>query len=297
MPRRRYVVPTGQTPCRAFSACLQSCQTPGDEVKRWTDGGMINEPTKYIIRLSLLLMHSSLGDEIINGTKTKEKSMLYMASVQNDGRHKCGGFLINENFVLTAAHCDFPKLSVVLGTHDLQKVDDRTMRYSVERCKHPSFVDVAKGDDIMLLKLTKKARLNKRLQPVQLIKPGKKVNKKEKCRVAGWGWTRTGGKVVNVLQDVDVSIVNLTVCKAEWSSISVNLPANVTCAGGYGTNKGFCQGDSGGPLVCSGKAVGVVSFNMKRNCDYPNLPNVYTDISKYLPWIKKVLKKKKCLKP
>lgn len=54
------------------------------------------------------------------------------------------------------------------------------------------------------------------------------------------------------------------------------------------------QGDSGGPLVCSGTAVGVVSFNWHGDCDYPNAPNVYTDVSKYLPWIKEILEKKNC---
>ncbi len=49
------------------------------------------------------------------------------------------------------------------------------------------------------------------------------------------------------------------------------------------------QGDSGGPLVCNGMAVGVVSSNNNYNCDYPDVPNVYTDISKCLPWIKKIL--------
>ena len=56
------------------------------------------------------------------------------------------------------------------------------------------------------------------------------------------------------------------------------------------------QGDSGGPLVCNGIAVGVVSFNRNYNCRYPDLPNVYTDISKYTYWINTILKKKDCWK-
>ncbi|XP_028444280.1 granzyme B(G,H) [Perca flavescens] len=253
---------------------------------------------KFVLfHLLMYLGLQALGSDIINGKKVNEKSMLYMASVQNNtGHHVCGGFLINENFVLTAAHCgDSKPTSVVLGTHDLRMVDD-SMRYRVTRCKHPSYVSVLKGDDIMLLKLSKKAQLKKRVKLVQLIKAGKKIKEKEKCHVAGWGFTKTRGKVDNVLQDVDVPIINLEVCKKEWAQppVGVNLPANVICAGGNDTKKGFCQGDSGGPLVCDGKAVGVVSFNMRGDCDYPNIPNVYTDISKYLPWINKILKQKKC---
>ncbi|XP_078115389.1 granzyme B(G,H)-like [Sander vitreus] len=255
---------------------------------------MMHALHKFLLfHLLMCLGLQALGSDIINGKKVNEKLMLYMASVQNNkGHHVCGGFLIDESFVLTAAHCDKNNpTSVVLGTHNLKKVDD-SMRYNVTRCKHPSYVSVSKGNDIMLLKLSKKAQL----KPVPLIKAEMKRKEKEKCHVAGWGSTETGGKTDDVLRDVDVSIVNLEECKKEWAqpSIGIKLSANVICAGGYSTNKGFCQGDSGGPLVCNREAVGVVSFNMRKNCDYPNVPNVYTNISKYLPWIKKILKQKKC---
>ncbi|XP_042339740.1 granzyme B-like [Plectropomus leopardus] len=245
--------------------------------------------------LSCFGLHT-LGSQIINGTTVPENLMVYMASVQNiEEKHVCGGFLISEDFVVTAAHCINAKpTSVVVGTHNLKKMGNYAMRYSVKTCKHPSYIDVRTGDDIMLLKLSKKARLNKRVQPIQLPKNEIKLEDNKKCSVAGWGFTKTGGEAVDVLKRADVPIVNLDVCKKEWCSICFNLPANIICAGGYGTKKGFCRGDSGGPLVCDKKAVGVVSFNMKENCDYPNAPNVYTNISKYLPWIRKTLKQGHC---
>lgn len=43
-------------------------------------------------------------------------------------------------------------------------------------------------------------------------------------------------------------------------------------------------------MVCNDVAVGIVSFNYKSNCDYPNVPNVFTYISKFVPWIKKNMK-------
>jgi len=45
------------------------------------------------------------------------------------------------------------------------------------------------------------------------------------------------------------------------------------------------QGDSGGPLVCNKVAIGVISFNQPKKCDSSTLPNVYTNISKFMPWI------------
>ncbi|CAK6955253.1 serine protease 53-like [Scomber scombrus] len=249
--------------------------------------------TFLLFLLLACLGKNTLGSEIINGKKVPDNLMLYMASVQDNRGHICGGFLISEDFVVTAAHCDTSNpTSVVLGTHNLKKINNDTMRYRVKKCKHPSYKNAQSGNDIMLLKLSRKAQLDNKVQPVQLPRPEMKIKDKAKCRVAGWGKTKTGRS--DVLQVVEVPIINLKTCKTEWDQIRFKLPDNVICAGGYDTNKGFCQGDSGGPLVCSGKAVGVVSFNMKKNCDYPNVPNIYTDVSKNLQWIKTVLKKKNC---
>ncbi|KAL7396870.1 hypothetical protein ABVT39_012748 [Epinephelus coioides] len=237
--------------------------------------------------LTCLGLHA-LGSEIINGKKVPENLMLYMASVQNEGQHVCGGFLINEDFVLTAAHCDCLGITrVVLGTHNLNKTDNGNIRYIKERYKHPSYETVGKGKDIMLLKLAEKARLDNRVQTIPLPTPETNIKENQRCSVAGWGYTSTGGGAVDDLRVVNVSVMNLQDCKEKWSGLP--LPDSVICAGGYETDKGFCQGDSGGPLVCDEKAVGVVSFNKFANCNYPDVPNVYTDISKHLPWIKSII--------
>ncbi|XP_039908845.1 granzyme-like protein 1 [Simochromis diagramma] len=243
------------------------------------------------------LIQNALGSEIINGKKVDEKFMQYMASVQNNKIHTCGGFLVSEDFVMTAAHCAVKKLkslSVVLGTHDLKK-ENKKMRYGVKMmCRHPAFKEVANGNDIMLLKLSKKVSLGNK-KAIKLIPlPIRKLNLKEKkiCSVAGWGAIKTSGNSVNELQVLDVPIINKDECQKVWGQI----PKNVICAGGYKAKSGICQGDSGGPLVCNESAVGIVSFNNDNGCkcDYPDVPNVYTDISQFLPWITDILKKKKC---
>ncbi|XP_014853272.1 PREDICTED: granzyme B(G,H)-like [Poecilia mexicana] len=233
------------------------------------------------------------GTEIVNGKKVPDRLMLYMASVQNDrGQHICGGFLISEDFVVTAAHCDKNNpTSVVLGTHNLKKVDDGTMRYNVTRCKHPDFDSVKSGNDIMLLKLSKKVQLSNKVQPIQIPKGEMKLKDNAKCRVVGWGSTKDGGKISNVLEMGDVTLANLKQCKAKWKFLKQDLPNNVICAGGHKAKAGFCKGDSGGPLVCGATAAGVVSFSSR--CD-PDIPNVYTDVSKYVSWIKKIRKQKHC---
>ncbi|XP_026161396.1 granzyme-like protein 1 [Mastacembelus armatus] len=240
-----------------------------------------------LVYILTCLSQNAHGEEIIHGVKAPENSMLYMASVQDSIGHICGGFLVSEDFVITAAHCGRSEIThVVLGTHNLKKADNDNKRYILHKYIPASYVAEGFGNDIMLLKLSRKAKLGKRVQTIPLPRSDTKVKENQKCQVAGWGFTTTGGIVVDELRVVDVSIISPQVCKHQW----IWLPLNVTCAGGYGTNKGFCQGDSGGPLVCDGLPVGIVSFNKYANCNYPDVPNVYTDVTKHLSWIKEIIR-------
>ncbi|XP_035997568.1 mast cell protease 8-like [Fundulus heteroclitus] len=232
------------------------------------------------------------GSDIIHGEKAPNNSMLYMVSVQNFWRHVCGGFLVSEDYVVTAAHCTEGKPDrVLLGSQNL-RTENMTMKIE-SKCTFPNYTSVEHGDDLMLLKLSGKAPLGNGLKTIPLASPETKLRENQICSVAGWGGTGKD-RFVNDLRVVNVSIINPELCQKKWE---IKVPPNVICAGGYPMNKGFCQGDSGGPLVCDGIAVGVVSFNRMINnnsiCNYPDVPNIYTDVSKYVPWINNILKAKK----
>ncbi|KAL4658927.1 transmembrane protease serine 9-like [Arapaima gigas] len=227
------------------------------------------------------------GEEIVNGKKAKKNSLQYMVSVQQNGKHLCGGFLISPNFVLTAAHCDHRTLTVVLGSHNIK--NQNIQRFKVEqKYKHPLYNNVESGSDIMLLQLSKNVTFSRNIKKVQIPLKAKTIKANSKCLVAGWGRNQTEGKTVTDLLVAEVETIDIKVCRQQWNQ--KKIPENIICAGGFRSNKGACQGDSGGPLVCSGLAVGIVSFNFKNNCKYPNLPNVYTEVSKFLPWIRKITK-------
>lgn len=91
------------------------------------------------------------------------------------------------------------------------------------------------------LQLSKKAQLDNKVKLITLAKTGNKIKANQKCSVAGWGFTKTSGKVVDKLQVVDVPIIDLNICKRKWKAIHADLPDSVICAGGYYTNKGFCK--------------------------------------------------------
>uniref|UniRef100_A0A3Q1H4G1 Trypsin alpha-3-like n=1 Tax=Acanthochromis polyacanthus TaxID=80966 RepID=A0A3Q1H4G1_9TELE len=203
-----------------------------------------------------ILKFAAHGSDIIHGEKASENSLLYMASVRNSSTH----YIRALYWVMTSLLCP--------------------VRQNVTR-KHiiPIFQQLLGNSSDLYNEIW-------HFKTIQFATS--ETNENANCYVAGWGKTKTGGHVVNELRVVKVSIIDQQVCQDRWDKI--RLPANVICAGGYGTKAGFCQGDSGGPLVCNGMAVGVVSFNKGRNCTYPNVPNVYTDISKHASWINSMIK-------
>ncbi|XP_030640159.1 complement factor D-like [Chanos chanos] len=208
-----------------------------------------------------------------------------MVSVQLNNQHICGGFLVSESFVMTAAHCNNgPGMTVVVGVHDLFATDQFTVRMRVRRrLPHPGYNNDAVKHDIMLLQLDQKVKLiPNAVQPIPLPRRNEDVAAGSRCTVAGWGRISTNGPVSSRLMEANVQIFDREQCRQRWGGL---ITDHMLCASG---GAGFCQGDSGGPLVCGEKAVGVVSFNQKGNCDKPIVPNVYTKISSYLHWVKSI---------
>ncbi|XP_050933115.1 granzyme F [Lates calcarifer] len=98
-----------------------------------------------LIYVLACLGQQALGSEIINGNKAPENTLLYMASLQVNGRHNCGGFLVSKDFVMTAAHCNGN--SVVLGAHNLRS-NQRAVRGIARKYRYPGYDSVGNGKDI-----------------------------------------------------------------------------------------------------------------------------------------------------
>nr|XP_006993526.1 granzyme B-like [Peromyscus maniculatus bairdii] len=246
------------------------------------------------MKLLLLLLAFSLpprtkAGEIIGGHEAKPHSRPYMAYLEitdGDVTRRCGGCLIREDFVLTAAHCKGSKINVTLGAHNIKEQEKTQQIIPVARIiPHPAYNHQKILNDIMLLKLEKKAKRTQAVRPLNLPRRKVDVNPGDVCSVAGWGRLAPGDKYSNTLQEVELEIQKDQECESHLKGYYNKT--NEICAGDPKIKRASYKGDSGGPLVCKKAAAGIVSFGRTNG----SAPRAFTRVSSFLSWIKKTMKR------
>ncbi|XP_005406228.1 PREDICTED: complement factor D [Chinchilla lanigera] len=95
---------------------------------------------------------------ILGGQEAEAHARPYMASVQVDGRHLCGGVLVAAQWVLSAAHCleeADGKVQVLLGAHSLSRPEPSKRLYDVSRSvPHPDSSPDTIDHDLLLLQVS-----------------------------------------------------------------------------------------------------------------------------------------------
>ncbi|XP_068943504.1 trypsin-like [Petaurus breviceps papuanus] len=219
-------------------------------------------------------------DKIVGGYTCEANSLPYQVSLNNGG-HFCGGALITDQWVLSAAHCYKSRIQVRLGEHDKEILEGNEQFINAEKIiRHPDYVRGAYNNDIMLIKLKTPAVLDAHVATISL--PKSCATAGTQCLISGWGNTLSFGyDYPDVLQCLNAPILSDADCKSSYPG---RITGNMVCAGFLEGGKDSCQGDSGGPMVCNGELQGIVSWG--AGCALKNNPGVYTKVCKYLDWIK-----------
>nr|ATU82397.1 venom S1 protease 1 [Lethocerus distinctifemur] len=234
---------------------------------------------------------------IVGGKETLANEYPLIAGIREtaDENIFCGGTIITNYHVLTAAHCTFPfrnsgvQLVVVLGEHDQSKVDKGTVIIEVERAiEHENYDPSKYFNDISLLVLREKINYNQIIGPACL--PSAKTNLvNEQVKVIGWGTLGYRKDLSKVLMKVNLRVIPLTVCKQNFRrEIHADIPSQICTKA---QNKDSCGGDSGGPVIWLDPEtnrytlVALVSYG-KTKCGGKE-PAVNTDVSYHLDWLQK----------
>ncbi|XP_043544552.1 granzyme K-like [Chiloscyllium plagiosum] len=251
--------------------------------------------TLLISLIVIVLTPAYHGVEIIGGHEVKPHSKPYMASIQCNKKkkyeHYCGGALIRNRWVLTAAHCECKgPVQVVLGAHSLSQNEKSQQKIRVKKqYPHPKFNKKTPDDDIMLLQLSSEAKINKYVELLNLPKgKDKDIKPGIRCTVAGWGQTKSKTPS-DTLQEVMLYVIDRKTCNSkQYYNHQPQITKDMICASDRKGREDTSMGDSGGPLICRNKYKGIVSYGPKD--PDAKKPGIYTFITKkYLDWIEKVI--------
>ena len=212
--------------------------------------------------------------------------------------HYCGGIILDEKTILTAAHCQVRIGELVLAGQ--VHLAGKTIEVdSVVKNPYKPYNDTTMENDVLILKLKEPLEFSDKIQPACLPKkrffpPTMKMDENGLltkngtiCYASGWGTKQFGGSSPMTLQYAGIPLLSKRICKILYSNITA-ITHNMICAGAIGGGIDSCQGDSGGPLVCiyQDKPIitGVVSFGV--GCGVAWYPGVYARVTSYLRWIK-----------
>ncbi|XP_077589835.1 polyserase-2-like [Stigmatopora nigra] len=231
-----------------------------------------------------------LNTRIVGGDVSRQGSWPWQVSLHKNRRHFCGGALINNEWVLTAAHClrRIQRTTAFLGRQSQRGYNPHEIRRNIVAVIiHPDYDALRIDNDVALLRLSSPVTFNSFIRPVCLAAETSTFFAGTKNWVTGWGNVENGvpAPFPEQLREVEIPIVGSRQCYCDHKPRRIT--ENMICAGPRDGGKDSCQGDSGGPMVVKQGDVwvlsGVVSFG--RGCGQARSPGVYARVSRYQEWI------------
>ncbi|CAK1545223.1 unnamed protein product [Leptosia nina] len=205
---------------------------------------------------------------IVGGHEAKPYSHPYLVSLQLRflwlRGHICGGSIINENWVLTAAHCiqdtwltRWLPMDAIAGAHDVDNFGAKAQVNQIaRRVAHPQYQGGIGPYDIAMLRTVSPFYFTKEIQPIRLPQDSKIIS--DSLQLAGWGALRTTSFIPDLpsrLQEVQVKYIPYDECYRSLEQVLEDGESNPLdrnahiCTGPLSGGIAACSGDSGGPLI------------------------------------------------
>uniref|UniRef100_A0A3Q0S1Z1 Peptidase S1 domain-containing protein n=1 Tax=Amphilophus citrinellus TaxID=61819 RepID=A0A3Q0S1Z1_AMPCI len=260
-------------------------------------------PAKGEKPVSFLLSECGMAvgnNRIIGGQDAPPGSWPWQVLLAISGFFQCGGSLISDQWVLTAAHCitsqEVNDAVVVLGLQSWSGPYTNLLTRKLDKviC-HPQYSFITHKNDICLLRLSAPVNFTNYIRPICLASENSTFNDGTSSWVTGFGIS-SNLTFPDTLQEVNVPVVGNNKCQCYNNDLVLaKVTENMICTGPEAGGKSPCFGDGGGPLMINKDSVwiqsGIVSYSV--GCAQPLRPHVYTRVSKYQKWISDTITDKK----
>uniref|UniRef100_A0A6E8VRS9 Peptidase S1 domain-containing protein n=1 Tax=Anopheles coluzzii TaxID=1518534 RepID=A0A6E8VRS9_ANOCL len=246
------------------------------------------------------LRHARPSQRIVNGQEAVPGQFPYQIALLSNfaaGGGLCGGTIITNTFILTAAHCVVDGAgalatdgTAILGAHNRTATEPTQQRIGFVRdgvFVHPSYSATLIRNDIATVRLNSPAVFNERVQPIEL--PARSDSRTFAGMIGtASGFGRTSDALPgasDVIMYTSNPVMTNAACVSAWNIILVS-DQNV-CLDATG-GRSVCNGDSGGPLTVQdgGESleIGIASFVSAQGCA-SGIPSVWVRISFYRDFI------------
>ncbi|CAH2232285.1 jg25452 [Pararge aegeria aegeria] len=233
---------------------------------------------------------------VVGGKPSQPTAWPWTVALYRDGMFHCGGVIINQNWIMTAAHCvnKFWQhyYEVQVGMLRRFSFSPQEQNYRITHViVNQNYNQESMKNDLSLLRVKPGIQFSRWARPICL--PSPEVAGSDWmwgppagtiCTAVGWGATEERGPDPDHMREVEIPIWEN--CKHEEDQSGKEI-----CAGFMAGGKDACQGDSGGPLLCRNPmntqqwyVAGIVSHG--DGCGRKDEPGVYTRVSLFVPWIK-----------